>query len=604
MPLAPRAPQVLRLAPLAACVAMASPAFAWVDTDVEADSVVVDVGRDGTATVAHELLVKIRGGPLAVLAVEGVDADADPVAGATVVQAQSGATKDPSPVAIEIDDGALKIGFEGKGLRSGAYLVSLAYRTDLRARRMIQPAGALTHVRWVGPRFRGGLDSARVLFRLPAAKVPPEVTRAGPSIEVGLGQASEPVFLSSVRQAADKDEIDLVRPHIAKGESVVWRVTADAAAFDGAAKSRVAAPPPVIQPPNGGSRRDLGFLGALAALALAYGLLVAAKTRAVAGACGLLGVEPRPIVPLPSVARAALSGAALAVAAWLAMVVSWPTLGSAALLLAMALAGFAPPDAPSVLRPPGRWEERGAECLRATRRKVDRFGRWLDAGALTGFCLFAAAFVGIGAAARFASLRSHYDAVVLAMGSAALLPVFFTGRRSELPAEPATHAPPFLRDIFARARRDSALRVSVLTRMPIGGDELDDLRLLVLPRAPIDGLRGIEVGVEHRQGAGGPLPLPYVLLRVLDDSAAHRALRVRAAWTRGRSFDERVAILRPILPSPSFCAALVRDLIAELSAERRPGPAGRHASSSSRIASGSGASASKRSMRSSPAHAT
>src|SRR5664279_1229564 len=53
-------------------------AAAWIETTVTSDVVTVQVERDGRATVAHALALKIRGGPLKSWTLQGIDADAEP----------------------------------------------------------------------------------------------------------------------------------------------------------------------------------------------------------------------------------------------------------------------------------------------------------------------------------------------------------------------------------------------------------------------------------------------------------------------------------------------------------------------------------------------
>src|SRR5436305_1029215 len=60
-------------------------AAGWLETRVAGHSAIVDVERNGSATVSEELGVRVRGGPLAELAVAGVDGDAEPLPDATVI---------------------------------------------------------------------------------------------------------------------------------------------------------------------------------------------------------------------------------------------------------------------------------------------------------------------------------------------------------------------------------------------------------------------------------------------------------------------------------------------------------------------------------------
>src|SRR4030095_16232749 len=74
------------------CVLATSVAGArgWVEKTVMSDSVTIDVERDGTAVVAHEIMFGIRGGPLPELAVGPIDADAEVQEDATATLAKSG----------------------------------------------------------------------------------------------------------------------------------------------------------------------------------------------------------------------------------------------------------------------------------------------------------------------------------------------------------------------------------------------------------------------------------------------------------------------------------------------------------------------------------
>src|ERR1700753_3411360 len=72
-------------------ILLAAPeASAWVERTVRSDSVTIDVDRNGTAVVTHEILLGVRGGPLAEISVEGVDAAAELLQGATSTKAESG----------------------------------------------------------------------------------------------------------------------------------------------------------------------------------------------------------------------------------------------------------------------------------------------------------------------------------------------------------------------------------------------------------------------------------------------------------------------------------------------------------------------------------
>ena len=124
----------------------------------------------------------------------------------------------------------------------------------------------------------------------------------------------------------------------------------------------------------------------------------------------------------------------------------------------------------------------------------------------------------------------------------------------------------------------------------------DELRLLVQPRGALAGLMAVEVGTDHALGLGGIVAEPYVLLRVREGSPCSDALPRQLAFQRGRKPDERVAVLRPKLPTVSETRALVTELC-ELLAQPTP------PSSNARSSAGKPASARKPARSASPAHA-
>src|SRR5687768_8852228 len=220
----------------AASVALAlglstSAAWGWVEGTIQSDVITVNVERSGEATVVHEIVMRVKGGPLLGFDLEGVDSDAVPTPDATVSSAAAGPAGNPLPLLLhKREDGGLRIEIDSpKGIRRGTYLFKLGYRTNLVARDLVKPLGSMVELRWIGPRFSDGLDSARVIFRLPPATTPPRL----PDEEADLGAGAEGAgtFLSNLRRAHDKDELEVVRPHVAKGEPVEWRLLASASSF-------------------------------------------------------------------------------------------------------------------------------------------------------------------------------------------------------------------------------------------------------------------------------------------------------------------------------------------------------------------------------------
>ncbi len=341
------------------------PAQAWVESDVRSHVATVDVDRAGKALVTEDLTLAVRGGPLPGFELSGVDLDAEPLPGAYVASVASSRAQLPAtPLLLDKrDDGTLRIEVDReKGLRTGVYSFHFQYRTDLLKRDLIRREGNEAEVRWVGPRFEQGIDSARVVFRLPAGPTPPMLPDLNNSAgRLQDGDALGGVFIGNLHRLADKDELDIVRPHVSRGEPVLWRVRVSAKAFDAFANPL---PPPRLEKSRGARslslaagaqpRQRLGWWLCAALAALAYAFAVAGKWRYFSALCGARGALPRTLVPLPVGLRAAASGTLLASAFISAAWFDQATLGAVLLVLAMAFACQYATPAKIVLRGPGQ----------------------------------------------------------------------------------------------------------------------------------------------------------------------------------------------------------------------------------------------------------
>jgi hypothetical protein len=535
-------------------------ASAWLETSTKSHLTTIEIERNGDAIVAHEIILRVKGGPLRTYQLDGIDSDAELLPDATVARAESGSSGvETYPILLEKrDDNVLRMEVDHpKGLFRGTFVFKLRYKTRLLERKLVQHVGSGAEVRWVAPRAPDGVDSARVVFRLPESPTAPRLPEVDPE-QVALGLADDPggVFIATARKSGGKDELEVVRPHVAKGEPVVWRVLASPRAFDafGSESPTTQAPPMLL--PRETPRARLASLLVLLAVGLAYAFLVLLKWRGAQKAAAARNAKARALIPLPAPLRAALAGAALAGAVALVLRVDQATLAGGLLVLAMAFAATASPRGSAAPRRPGRWLALSdKDAWDADEPRLP--GTWFDAGTVPGFVLFAIALGGFAAAAIVVFPRSPYDATLLALASACLLPVFCTGRAAELPVDPARRPTKLLEWLALRLRENRSLRAVAWARVPTGDSEPDELRLLVMPRRPLAGLTAIELGLEYQSGSGGIVAMPYVLIRAHEGSKAHAALPRSVVWTRGRKQEERVAVLRPKLPTRAMCLSLL-----------------------------------------------
>lgn len=579
----------------------------WVEVAVTRDDVRVQIAPSGEAEVQHRIRLDVAGGPLYRFEIRGVDPDAVLVADAYAVPASEAAKNSLAsavPVAAELrkgeptEDGApepyieLKID-EGNGIPRGAWLLQIRYRTHLAKRGLITPDGALTRVEWTGARWEDGLDATRATFVLPSAPTPPRAE--DPSTE-DPDDAAEipPTFLSSLRRTSEHDELELLRPYAPRGERVTWKLQVDRRALAVGGGSPAPAPDDArgAVPPSGtgrglavvGETRGEILLGAFGALFALYGLLVALKMVSTQRLARASGAASRPLLPMPVWARAPLAGAALVGGVALQLSLKEGTSGSALVALAALLAAHRSPRwDPRPLRGPGRWLV--ASPREAFGPLVPPRGGYLDASTRRGKVTLAISILLIGAAVASLARISSYYATLAALDAVAIVALFVTGVRSQLPPDPAVAPAQLLRGVSRRLTRKlgDAVKVAPRIRVPDGSPDPDELRLLVVPKRPLEGLYGIEVGVVFAPGLARALALPELLVRGRAGSPCEPALRAltsRGRVVRGRRPDEIVVALSPRWPGIDTTAALVVALVTRLTAPAvRGDPRTRSASS-------------------------
>ncbi|WP_437753323.1 hypothetical protein [Sorangium sp. So ce1389] len=467
-------------------IAFALPARAWVEVHVAGDDVRLAVDRAGAATVEHKVTLKVSGGPLRALDIQGVDPDAQLDQGSYAVPlkaAEASSLASATPVEIELlppdirprADGtlrppALRARFDGKGLSRGVFVLFFRYRTDLMKRGLIQKDGPSSRVAWTGPLWDDGYDSARLTVELPAAPDEPRVDEA-PEAGDGAEALAAPMTLSTLRRSLDKDELELLRPYAPKGEPIRWAVRADARAFQPAPAAATPAADTLGRLADAAAaspdRSRTVYLAAGVVLFAIYSALVALKAREHERLARAAGVAPRPLVPIPLAPRAALAGLALVAGVALELLLRDGTAGAALVAAATALAAHRTPRperAGGALRRPGKWlPVAEAEAFREPPRVR---GVYLDVTTRAGKALLVALLAAVGGGVYAVARVSPYHAHLLALDATALLAIFCTGRLAELPADPAARPVAFLRDVARRVRRSLRAPASADLRAP------------------------------------------------------------------------------------------------------------------------------------------
>ncbi len=578
-----------------ACVCASRPAAAWIETSVLSDAVVVEVDKQGQAIVSHDLWMKIRGGPLKGTELDGIDSDAEPLPDAQVAKmTASGGAEQTKPLLLSRgDDDTLRIEVDdGVGLRNGTYAFRFKYRTDLRQRSRIGLRGSWAELAWVGPRYRAGLDVAKVTFKLAYAATAPRLPEIDPSIEeLAQGELPTAAMLSTLRRGSDLDELELVRPHVAKGEPVLWRIWAAPTGFTWLSESKrehAATLVPMAVTPR--APLGKGFPLVLAAvLALITAVVVQLKHRAVAEAAAQQNCRPRPLIAMGPHWRAAAAGLLLAIALLLCVRFDAPSSGALVMLLALACMTYRRPVWPRALRGPGRWLP--VHQSEAFAREVVKVpGRVLDLSTLPGKCALLA-WVALMTSSGLWLFRSQpYLALLTFMAIVVPWPILLTGRFSELPLVHRDRSRRKLESLYRRLARDQRLRIHPVGRFSDGDSEPDEVRLKVSAASMPQGMLGLEIA---SHGIDGMSQL-CLLIRVRDGSEAHQHFQAMGAYTRGRTPEERVSIFAPTLAARERILARVRMMLDARAASGAnygaPPPRVRNSSAKS---SGSGSSTSK-----------
>ena len=552
-------------------------ALAWQEAHQTSDDVKVTVDEAGVARFEHEIGYRIVRGPLRSFELLGVEKNAAPVAEASVTGPDG--REHGAHVEVVPEKHALRVSVDDpRALMRGAFVFHVKYAVDLVASQELVKDGAMWRLSWTAPLASEGFDSGRVAFDLPAAPTPPR------AVDPRTGSADERV-LPTLKRTTGRDELALVRPHVARGEAPSWTLRLDPKAFPKVQAPELR-PPPLPPPPPPQRAKEITLALALSALALFFGLLVRHKELAFARALANRGEAPVQrarehaslrsqapahlgLVPIPAGWRGLFAGAALGGAVAVEILLSQPTAGAVCVALAMLFAALRPSRLRAPARGPGKWLAIRPE--EAFVKAKPRFPHWLDVGCARGKGALLA-LLALAAGLAFFAVRLAPEAPFLVLlDIAAFLPIFFTGRSAELPPDPARASASWQGAVFRRLKKVKDARVVPWVRVPLATTDPDELRLLALPRAAMPGLYGIEVGVAWGPTMVGYASAPEVLVRVEGGSAADVRMALLVPDARpapGRRHDERVYRLSPHTGTRRGTALLVVRLLAEL-ADRR-----------------------------------
>jgi hypothetical protein len=570
-------------------LAPAAGAAGWQEMHETSDDVHFEIGPDGIATVQHHLRYRIVAGRFKTFEIAGIHPAAELAPEAVFVSDKTGAevlarveaiapkpdkgddattssAKRPSDGSVKPITVRLMID-EGKGLGRGSYTVDIRYRLDLVATRLLARDGAMWRIAWTSPPAPDPHDGARVVFDLPAAPTEPR-----------LAGASGSTTLATLRRSAERDELELVRAHVPRGEAVTWAARVDPKAFPRVTSPELRPPPiPETAPPSL-IASNLSRIIASAGIALLAGALAALlrwKQRSVRAAAELRRATARPLLPLPWGTGPFAYG--VVAASGLASLLWWsPLAGALLVVLAMAIGSHRAPATVTRARGPGSWRPMADSLLLVAAAPEPLPTDPLDGTTRRGLVAF------VAVACAFATwawlLRAHVPQIAIALPLlfAAIVPVFFTGTRAQMAPTPIELAVRMLlpsRDALAGIIDLEHAELATLARVIEGKEgqheSVDEVRLTCVPRDRTPGLRAIELALATSPGCHGATP--EVFVRFDDGSAAaERVARLAAGVPvmSGRVAEERVVRLSPDEPTPVAAAALVGALVLALEGRR------------------------------------
>ncbi len=482
-------------------VALLTPgsARAWTEANVSSVSADVDVDASGHAQVTLLLTVRIGGGWLSGLDLDGLDPDLvlDEAKPPWAMSADD-PTQTWTPTVRVREEGGVRLGFGGRGSpRRGTLLVGLSYATELAGRGTTPIDDGQVRVSWTLPGWRAGLDNVEVKIATP------EGAEVAPSMEDGSEAADD---ISEEERPGHSVHV-FRRIHLPR--TMPWTVSVDlpAEALDPALRG------PTVALPHTPEARSEPVEGPVAGLAmiLLVAFLSLASRASFASACRARDLRPRPLVAGPF--WLILPAIAALVALGQRFVLAEPAVTVATLVAIAAAAIQRAPRARAALPALGGGPL-GREALAIAKR--ERFAAHLigtpllDLTTLGGAALF---FAAVAAALTLGDELGHTpSALSLAAVGLSTIP-FLTATRFHL-------------------TRGRAERLLLLRRLaeewreagPIALRLSEGPTLSLIPAEEVDGLLRFEVVITERAVLGGFDAEPVVLLSTAAESEAEARL--------------------------------------------------------------------------------
>ncbi len=508
----------------------------YTEAHVAGEDARVVVERDGRMTVTHVVAYRVLAGTLRSIAVTGFE---EGLSFHPTAQVTSADGKTFGASVTRDDKGVLHATVDDpKGLKRGDYRFEIVYEGTLAGR--LARDGAFERVRFALPPMREGVDGARVVLDLPSAPTEPRAVTEG---DVAAD-------ISNLRRSAERDELEMVRPHVPKGEGATFfaRIDPKALPLVNDPALRAPAPPPPQEITVTKPTLPIAILVCISALALfALGL---AKSR-------VLPREALGLVAGPAALRAALAGVAFGAGVLFEAQARF-ILGAAFVALAMLFCAWR-------VKAPASRSARGTATWNAVKpeeafTKAPSASDWLDGTTGRGALVLAAFAVVVAIACHLARGIDGAAPYVVAIDAIAVAAVFFTGTARQLPQTSASEGVALAPIAHALAKKNAELDVK-----PFGRS--DETRLFVTSGLAMPGVVAVEIGVAWERAPsilGGASVASFdVLVRVLDGSFA--ASKMAAAFPKkralpGRKPEERVFRFEPEGPHSKDAAALVISL--------------------------------------------